>query len=57
MTGKHRWLLTTVVILLTAFSACTYVPQTVEVHVEYSVRNWVPSPDGRENMHDVWLLE
>jgi peptide/nickel transport system substrate-binding protein len=33
-----------------------FVPEEIEAcHV--SVRNWVPSPDGRENMHDVWLSE
>jgi peptide/nickel transport system substrate-binding protein len=33
-----------------------FLPEEVEA-CRISVQNWVPSPDGRENMHDVWLLE
>jgi peptide/nickel transport system substrate-binding protein len=33
-----------------------YVPQEVEA-ASARVRNWEPSPDGRINLHDVWLSE
>ncbi len=33
-----------------------YVPQEVEA-ASTSVKNWGPSPDGRINLHDVWLDE
>jgi peptide/nickel transport system substrate-binding protein len=33
-----------------------YVPQEVEA-ASARVRNWQPSPDGRINLHDVWLLK
>jgi peptide/nickel transport system substrate-binding protein len=33
-----------------------FVPEEIEA-CRSTVRNWVPSPDGRENMHDVWLSE
>jgi peptide/nickel transport system substrate-binding protein len=32
-----------------------YVPQEIEA-ASTLVRNWEPSPDGRINLHDVWLL-
>jgi peptide/nickel transport system substrate-binding protein len=31
-----------------------YVPQEIEA-ASARVRNWEPSPDGRINLHDVWL--
>ena len=31
-----------------------YVPQEIEA-ASSSVHNWEPSPDGRINLHDVWL--
>jgi len=33
-----------------------YVPQEIEA-CRIRVQNWAPSPDSRENMHDVWVLE
>jgi len=33
-----------------------YMPQETEA-CRVTVQNWAPIPDGRENMHDVWLLE
>jgi len=33
-----------------------YVPQEIEA-ASVRVRNWEPSPDGRINLHDVWLEE
>jgi peptide/nickel transport system substrate-binding protein len=33
-----------------------YVPQEIEA-ASIRVRNWQPSPDGRINLHDVWLRE
>jgi len=33
-----------------------YVPQEVEAAAS-TVNNWEPSPDGRINLHDVWLKE
>jgi peptide/nickel transport system substrate-binding protein len=33
-----------------------FVPEEIEA-CHRSVRNWVPSPDGRQNMHDVWLSQ
>jgi peptide/nickel transport system substrate-binding protein len=33
-----------------------YVPQEIEA-ASSRVRNWEPSPDGRINLHDVWLSD
>lgn len=33
-----------------------FVPEEIEA-CRIRVQNWAPSPDSRENMHDVWLLE
>ncbi len=33
-----------------------YVPQEIEA-ASAQVKNWEPSPDGRINLHDVWLFE
>ncbi len=33
-----------------------FVPEEVEAST-IAVQNWAPSPDSRENMHDVWLKE
>jgi peptide/nickel transport system substrate-binding protein len=33
-----------------------FVPEEIEA-CRSTVWNWVPSPDGRQNMHDVWLSQ
>jgi len=33
-----------------------YVPQEIEA-ASARVHNWVPSPDSRINLHDVWLAD